>query len=285
MDETQGPVPQSIKDEVLRKVGRNLLLNQELEQLLKFILGLARIEGTPADAATRLEARQTTLVTTSMGGLQRRFRTEVLATVGQEKPVSQGPDNLTQPWLCTTLQFELAPTDKAALEAELDALTIDRNELAHHFLPRWQPNSRELMVATSAHLDAQRERILAIRRRLKGMHESITEALSAMANYWASSEGTATMELVFLQGSRLMELLCETSAKPQRADGWTDLAYAAAVVHRLEPDAMTNRKTLYGEQSLKALVIKSQLFEVTDEPLPRGVRTLIRPIVHENHPA
>lgn len=58
MDEAQQTALRALKDEVLRKVGRNLLLNQEIEHLLKSILGIARIEGTIADAAARLEARQ-----------------------------------------------------------------------------------------------------------------------------------------------------------------------------------------------------------------------------------
>ncbi|SPK75942.1 protein of unknown function (plasmid) [Cupriavidus taiwanensis] len=42
-------------------------------------------------------------------------------------------------------------------------------------------------------------------------------------------------------------------------------------------DALTDREVRYGEESLKALVLKSGLCEVAEEVLPRGTRTLIRP--------
>ncbi|AJG24384.1 hypothetical protein RR42_s2803 [Cupriavidus basilensis] len=96
------------------------------------------------------------------------------------------------------------------------------------------------------------------------------------ANFWASSEATAAIELMHLQGSRMIELLEEVAAAPKRADGWTDLAYAAGIVQRQEPDALVDRKARFGERSLKALILKSGLFEVAEEVLPQGTRTLIR---------
>lgn len=257
-------------------MGRNLLLNQQVEHLLTAILGLARIEGTPADAATRLEARHAALTTTSLGGLQRKFRNELLAPP-EERPQNQEPADVSQPWFSTTFRFDLEPSDKEALEADLEALTAARNELAHHFLPRWQPGSASSMAEASAHLDRQRERILAMHHRLKSMHGSMAETLQMAANFWASNEATAAIELMHLQGSRMIELLEEVAATPKRADGWTDLAYAAGIVQCQEPDALVDRKARFGEQSLKALILKSGLFAVAEEVLPQGTRTLIRP--------
>ncbi|WP_454737172.1 hypothetical protein [Cupriavidus necator] len=267
---------QSLKDEVLLKMGRNLLLNQQVEHLLKAILGLAKIEGTPADAAKRLEARTESLAVTSMGGLQRRFRSEVLSRT-DDQPENQEPTDLSQPWFSTTIRFELEPSDREALEADLESLTAERNELAHHFLPRWQPDSPSLMAETCANLDRQQTKILAMHQRLKAMHGSMAETLKAAADFWASSEGLAAIQLMHLQSSRMIELLAEVAAAPKRADGWTDLSYAAAITKRQEPDALADRKSRYGEQSLKALVLKSELFEVAEEVLPKGTRTLIRP--------
>ena len=269
-------VLKSLKDEVQLKMGRNLLLNQQVEHLLKAILGLARIEGTPADAATRLEARQATLTTTSMGGLQRRFRSELLT--GPEEPSqNREPVDPSQPFFSTAFRFDLEPADREALGAELDALTADRNELAHHFLPRWQPGTASSLAEASAHLDRQRERILAMHHRLRPMHGSMAETLQLAANFWSSDEGTAAIELIHLQSSRLVELLNKVTAALKRPDGWTDLAHAENVVNRLEPDALADRKVRYGEESLKALVVKSGLFEVAEEKLLGGTRTLIRP--------
>ncbi|MBP0639117.1 hypothetical protein [Cupriavidus sp. AcVe19-6a] len=269
-------VVQALKDEVLLKMGRNLLLNQQVEHLLKAILGLARIEGTPADAADRLEARNAALATTSMGGLQRRFRNEVLASP-EEPPHNPEPADASQPWFSTAIRFDLESSDREILEADLEALTADRNELAHHFLSRLHPSSAPVLTEASAHLDRQREKILAMHSRLKLMHGSMAETLQLAANFWSSGEGLAAIELMHLQSSRMMELLEEVAAAPKRADGWTDLAYASSIVQRQEPDALADRKVRYGEQSLKALVLKSGLFEVAEEVLPKGTRTLIRP--------
>lgn len=268
----------TLKDEVQLKMGRNLLLNQQVEHLLKAILGLVRIEGTPSDAAARLEARQAALTTTSMGGLQRRFRSELL-TVPEEDSQDREPVDPSQPYFSTTFRFDLEPSDREVLEADLEALTAARNELAHHFLPHWQPGSVSSMTEASTHLDRQREKILAMHNRLKSMHGSMVETLQMAANFWSSSEGLAAIELMYLQSSRMIELLETVAATPKRKDGWTDLSYASSVVQRLEPDVLENRKERFGEESLKVLVLKSGLFEVAEEILPKGTRTLIRPRV------
>ncbi|MFJ4288742.1 hypothetical protein ACIP1U_02975 [Cupriavidus sp. NPDC089707] len=275
MDEAEKNAPQALKDEVLRKVGRNLLLNQQIEHLLKSILGIARIEGTLADAGSRLEARQEELRTTSMGGLLKRFRDEVLTSPSEVRDEQNSP-NTTHPWVSTRFQIEIAPENRAPLEADLALLARERNDLAHHFLPHWQPESFERMTETSVRLDEQLERIKAMHDRLKSILDTTREAGLSFATFLGSTEGRAAFELMWLQGSRLIDLLLEIAATPRRADGWTDLSYAAAIARGKEPDALADRKTRYGEESLKALVIKSQLFELAEEAVPGGVRTLIR---------
>lgn len=272
MEDATQPAPQPLLDEVLRKVGRNLLLNQELEHILKAILGCARIEGTATDAPIRLAKRQARLSTTSMGELQRQLRKELFAPE-EDKP-NAGPADPTQIWISTSIRLESADID--ALEAELDALTDERNALAHHFLDRWKPSSASAMEEVSSQLDAQRDKILSMRERLRSLHTTVIETLKTAVSFWHSSEGVAAMELAHLQGSRMIELLWQIAATPQRPDGWTDLSYAAGIAHRLEPEAFEDRKARYGEHSVKALAIKSERFDVADEVFPNGQRTLIR---------
>ncbi len=275
MDEREQPAPPVLKDEVLRKVGRNLLLNQEIEHFLKFILGITRIEGTLADAGRRLEARQEELRTSSMGTLLKRFRDEFFASPTQISD-DQYSGESTLPWIKTTVRIELTPEDRTSLEADLALLVKERNDLAHHFLSHWQPESFAEMTETSARLDRQQERIMAMKNRLKSMRDTAVEACQSYADFLRSPDGQAAFQLVWLQGSRMIGLLSEIAAKPHRTDGWTDLSYAAAIAQAKDPDALADRKARYGEQSLKALVMKSELFDVAEETLPKGVRTLIR---------
>lgn len=277
MDDKPAAASQDLRDEVLRKVGRNLLSNQQVEQLLKAILGMSKIEGTVADAPTRFAERNATLATTSLGGLQRQFRDEILSC-GEERASTDGPDDVSVPWMSTTFQFELEPENRAALGEQLQALTDERNKLAHHFLEHWQPGSALAMAATSSDLDTQHEKIAAMRERLTGMHRSMAETLRQVASFWASDAGHEALELAILRGSRMMELLTEIASIPHRKDGWTDLARAAGIAQRQEPGAFADRKARYGQQSLKALVEKSQLFHICQEELPGGRRTLIRPV-------
>lgn len=272
MADARQPAPQALLDEVLRKIGRNLLLNQELEHLLKAILSCARIEGTVADASTRLAKRQARLSTKSMGELQRQLRKELFAP--EEDEPSAASCEPTQVWISTSIRLEAV--DIETMEAELEALTDERNALAHHFLNRWKPGSASAMKEVSSQLDAQRDKIILMRERLKSLHTTVVETLKTAASLWNSDEVVSAMELAHLQSSRMIELLGQIAATPQRTDGWTDLSYAAGIAHRLEPGAFEDRTARYGEHSLKALVIRSERFDVADEVFHNGHRTLIR---------
>lgn len=266
--------PKALIDEILQKIGRNLLLNQEVEHTLKTILSYARIEGTFEDAPHRLATRRARLARSSMGELQRLFRIELLAQENDES--TQHPSELSQTWIRTTIRLELSESEKKLLESDLDALVSGRNELAHHFLPRWRPSSRSAMEQVSAQLDVQRDKTIDMRQRLRSMHETSVQALKTASEFWQSEHGEMAMERAFLQGSQMIALLSQIATTHRRADGWADLSYVASIAQRSEPETFADRKARYGKQSLKALVIDSGLFEVKEEALPRGVRTLIR---------
>ena len=57
MDETKQSTQQTLRDEVLRKIGSNLLLFQQIEGLLKLLLGTSQVQGTASDLAANQEQR------------------------------------------------------------------------------------------------------------------------------------------------------------------------------------------------------------------------------------
>lgn len=61
-----------------------------------------------------------------------------------------------------------------------------------------------------------------------------------------------------------------------RSDGWVLLSRAAQVIHERAPEALDNLKARYGHGNLKALLMASGMFEISEEATPRGMRVLYR---------
>jgi hypothetical protein len=261
-------------DEVLRRVGRNLLLFQQIELLLKALLSSAGIAGYAAEIPTKSAQRAKEVAGKTLGQLAQQYQEEVLARNDHE---SHGPDDLREPWFSYRFAIE---ADEAAIErdrAVLDALVAERNDLAHTFLTRWKASSAASTEEALGYLDAQRERAIPVRDHLKSVLEALKEGQQQSAEYLMSSEGRRQFELPWLQQSRIVQLFVQIAETASRPDGWTVLALAGKLVHDIATDELIDAKDRYGQGSLKRLLVASELFEVREEPLGGGnSRTVYR---------
>lgn len=274
MDREQHITPQNLKDEVLCKIGRNLLIFQQIEGLLKMILGNSKVQGYARELALYQEQRINGMQKDMLGQLISRYFAEILSPSDKEP---QGPRDLAEPWLSSS--FKITSDDifaKAQLEA-FEMMREERNQLVHRFLPYWELNSPENLPLASDYLDKQREKILPVWEHLKSVAETMHQARQMLAGYMASNEFGQQLELLWLQQSPLIQLFCDIATQIGRSDGWTCLAHAGKRVHMQLADDVAQMKARYGHHSFKKLLIASDLFEIWNKALPYGgFRTFYR---------
>lgn len=274
MNQEEALPPQKLQDEVLRMVGRNLLIFQQIEGLLKMILGNSKVQGYARKLALKQEQRINGIQKDMMGQLIKQYFDEVLSSSDEEPP---GPRAMAEPWLSCSFKITV---DAAFAENQLEAFEImreERNRLVHHFLSNWQPNSPEDLPLASDYLDKQRKKILPIWEHLKSVAETMQQAKQMQAKCIASDEFTRQLELSWLQQSPLIQLFCDIAMQIGRSDGWACLALAGKLVHMQLADDVVHMKARYGHHSLKKLLIASNLFEIWDKALPHGgYRTFYR---------
>jgi hypothetical protein len=260
-------------DEVLRRIGRNLLLFQHIEHLLKHLTSHARFEGTIASAQSNHEERRARIHKQTLGQVAGQFVDDVLADAGEQN----SPENVNEAWVSFGFTIE---ADSAFVEqhtAEMKAVVDARNDLIHHFLPRWSPASEESTRAALAYLDEQRATALPMRDRLLAFSRTLQEAAKAQAEFMASAEGARQLELQWLRHSRLVLLLGELATRTNRSDGWMVLATAGQIVWREEPDELEHMAERYGHRTLKKLLQATELFDIEEELTARGgTRTIYR---------
>lgn len=152
-----------------------------------------------------------------------------------------------------------------------------RNELVHHFLPRWQAAVGGDAEAALDWLDAQREAAVGMLDRLQGWARTVETARKEHAAFFASAEGARQMELMFLRSSRLVVMLGQIAMATPRSDGWTLLASAGQLIKRDAPEELQNLRKRFGHATLKAVLLATELFDVAEKATSGGgTRTIYR---------
>jgi len=261
------------QDEVLRRVGRNLLLFQQIEGLLKFLLSSHKAGGMQENLKERHQKQINTINRTMFGHLVDKYKTEVLQDAGVEVPEEERPAG----WVAFSFRISGDTEFVEAMRRDMTLMTEQRNELVHGFLPRWQPDSPEKLEETLAYLDTQREKVLPMHEHLRTTASHIQESRKKLFEFMASEEYQKQSELMWLQASPLVSLLEDVATQIHRKDGWTYLAHAGDLANKELPEEVKNLKERYGFKTLKKLLVGSEMFDVFDEPLSDGrFRTLYK---------
>lgn len=274
MDDQTRSHLESTKTEVLRRVGRNLLLFQQIEGLLKFLLANHTGNGTLENIQERNRKRAESVNKQMLGNLVDKYGTDVLQDAGVETLDEENPD---VPWMSFSFRVSGNAEFVEAMRSDLKLMTEERNELVHHFLPRWEPESADKLGEALLYLDAQRERVLPMHEHLRDTVNSMQSTRQLLHNFMSSEEYERQDELMWLQASPLVELLREVASQIHRTDGWTYLSHAGTLASKNLPDDIRDLKERYGFNTLKKLLIACETFDVYDEPLANGTfRTLYR---------
>lgn len=271
---TNDPADTATRDEALRKIGRNVVLFQELESILKFLASAQHPSMPLSEAKATREVRTATVRVKTLGQVAGQVVEELFAASDRE---SSAPDEITEPWLA--FSFRIAG-DSAEIEESnrtLKALIGERNDLVHHVLSRWNPHEAESCRVLSAELDEQRRRIIVEIERYRAFANTLKEGARELQEFIESDDGKRYFDVMFLQNSRLSMLLAQIARSHARPDGWTLLSVAGAQLGKLIPEQFAKLKREHGEGSLHRLVAAIDLFEIGSEStLNGGTRAIYR---------
>lgn len=251
------------QDEVFRRVGRNLLLFQQIEHFLKFLLANHKGGGTTETYQVNQQVQTDCINKKMLGHLVEKYGNELLQVAGKDVPEEDRPAG----WVSYCFQISGGTEFVESMRRSLKLMTDERNELVHHFLPRWQPDSSEKMTETLAYLDAQSEKVLPMHEHLKNTVTRMQASTRLLSNFMASPEYEKQSELMWLQASPLVNLLRDVATRYPRKDGWTYLAQAGDLAAKEMPEVLKGLKERYGFKSLKKLLVGCETFDVFDEPL------------------
>jgi hypothetical protein len=271
-DAPQAHVRTPESDEVLRRIGRNVVIFQQVEHLLRFLNAHSEVVGPASQLSVRVEERVAAVHKNTMGELAGKLVSSVL----QAQPEHQSPDEIDEVWFGFRFSVGVDAEFVDRHDREMRALVDARNDLIHHFLPRWQSAVNGDSDRALAYLDVQRADAVRMTERLQGWAHSLKAGRKRLAAFWASPEGERQMELAFLQGSRLVAMLGEIAMRTARPDGWALLSTAGHLIKREAPAELDDLRKRFGYPNLKGVLLASELFDVGEEATPGGTRTTFR---------
>ena len=261
------------KNDVYRKIGRNMLLFQQMERFLKILIVNGNMAGYISEIKSNQEKRAAAINKKTMGQLVGDY---IENTYSPNKEIPEGPKELTEPYVQFRFQLGVDENFYETKKQALAAMVADRNELIHNLLPRIDLNSIESLVKTEHDLDQQREKLLHEINVLKSVIKGLQEIRKKTAVFLMSDKAS---KLLFspLGQSRTLFLLGEIASKASRADGWTLLNIAGEQIRKHAPEEISGLYQNYGHKTLKGLILATELFDIKEEPTNKGgIRVLYR---------
>lgn len=241
-------------DEIYKKIGRNILSFQKLENLLKFI-SIYNSFGTHISQLQVAHKDQIESV--------RKQTLGQLVSGHLNKKADHEPDVSNEPYISFEIEFPSTYFDEK--NKTLKAMVAERNDLVHHFFLHYDLQSAKDCQTVDNFLDEQYNRINEEVESLKTIAEHIERTKSALREFIESGQFTKEMKKLYLKNSDLILYLEDIAQKIAREDGWASLSIAGKIIREVAPDEISMLKQKYGYKSLKPLLLESGLFDLHQE--------------------
>lgn len=282
------PELEDLRNEVLKKVGRNVVLFQEFEVMLKFLVTYGKISGYACDLEEIKEKHKTKVMKTTLGQVAGQF---IENAVGEYQKVDEDLPELKEKVAYVSFSFRIQSDEKFYLKTKENIANIiqQRNDLIHHLSLNFDLNTIESLKEAEKYLDEQREAILPEHDRVKQYLKVLDECRKELVKYINSGELMRKWKLDDLRHEYVVKLLGRVIELAKRDDGWTLVAHAGRLLQQNAPDQLKEVKKKYKCKTLKDLILKTEIFDLEDEPTPNGGRRAVYRIKDgwrlETHPA
>jgi hypothetical protein len=252
---------------VLRKIGRNMLLFQQMELALKALVSTSNISGYSSELKPKQAAKIESVKTQTMGQLAGQY---IENNNPDKKNNSDEPENLKEVHISMSCSIE---TDEETYKQQKElmvSLVEERNNLIHHFLPTFNSSCINSCIDAQKRLNKQSDKVRLEIENFRIILTAQNEMKKDIADFMQSKQYSDYMKMIFAQQSPLANILTEFTQTIVREDGWVALSKAASTIDQKHPSELKNLKQNHGCKKLKDMMIKTKLFEFAEEQTTKG---------------
>lgn len=161
-----------LRNEALRKIGRNIVNLQKMERALKLLIVLSDLKGYMSELEGIFQNRLADVERLTMGRLTDNL-IDILYSAADSD--ADAPEDLKGAWVAFKYRIEGGMDKKKATKKALLLVVKERNRLVHRMLGEFDSTSVESCRALIALLDQQQERIDPHFERVMGWLRSLYE--------------------------------------------------------------------------------------------------------------
>ena len=211
-------VLQTVKDDVHRKIGRNMLMLQQIEQILKCLIAYGRFSRTETTLENNIKKQVTSVSKKTMGQLVGDF----LENTHTE--YDDSAETIDHKEIHMSFNFRIE-TDEVYFEKrkikELAAIVNERSELIHHLLPTYNLQDPSGYLELENYLDEQHGKLTKETQHFQAILRSLDNSRKVLSEYLKSDEWWDEFRLSEIRHCRLVIWLGQIAQKAARDDGWT----------------------------------------------------------------
>ena len=166
----------ALKGEIERRIGRNLLLYQQIEMDLKWLDRFSRVSGTISELPEKLAEAHKRSKGNPMGGAITRFLKQA------ESKLSHQPADLKEDALHLELHWSIEESELSRQDRKkrIERVRDDRNELAHGLLSAYDLASHRGCECLLGRLESAHESALRVARELEGIRATAELVVRAL---------------------------------------------------------------------------------------------------------
>jgi hypothetical protein len=252
-------------NEVLQKIGRNLLLFQQAECIIKRLVVIGSLSVRNGESFSGLEACAASCQKSTMGQVAKIFLARLCA-ISPPSETELEPEPICGDGVSITVRVQLrSGHDPESRKRSFENLIAERNELVHHIASEFDPDSLESCIRLAGKLDEQRSKVLPEVIQLRHDCESVRSMLDTISSFLGTPVGMGELLQPEIQQSPLIRNLAQIAGSSPDPHGWTALK---SVIHELEDFPATQigeHCTQFGKKSISALLNASGLFETEQQ--------------------
>ncbi len=247
-----------------QKIGRNLLLLQKIEYLLKYIVKHHDISAPISQLNQIVKQKEDNIKTQTMGTVLSLYLNQINATSDKNIEDTDFEGDLFH------ISFEIQHNDsEKELERKkwmLTEILEERNYLVHHIIIDFDEDSHESYLNIEKKLDKQKEKILIELKNLQNTVKTIMQFKNQLLNFIESGKLEQEMYyLMLVNDFPLVIELAKISIKKHNEDGWTSLTVAGKLIKENIPDEIAQLKSKYNHKTLKSLLLDEKIFEIKED--------------------
>jgi len=180
----------SARDDVLRKIGRNVVAFQKMEVMMKFLIANHKIEGLPDRLQESLDKNRSEVDMETMGALVNKlFRTVIPA--GSKSDNDQYTDDRL--WT-VSFRVDMDATARSERKDGFESVVNERNKLIHQQIGNLDTRSLQSCLALAETLDTQRDAIEPYYKHLRSMITTVLDGRRDLFEYLTSESFPAAVE-------------------------------------------------------------------------------------------